>query len=303
MVKRFFWLSIILLFSYLLIRIFTSSGEPNEADQRYQNEFWNNYRIYAIPLPEQLNLAGEAVPLERYYVRERFDRELLINSYWQSQTVQFLKRANRYFPMIEPILAEQNVPDDFKYLALIESGLMNVVSPAGATGFWQILKGTGHDLGLEINNYIDERYHIEKATAAACKYLKDSKDDYGSWILAAASYNMGNRRLKENLEKQKVNDYFDLHLNEETSRYVYRILALKLIFENPQKAGFYYRESDLYEPLEYNTILVDTAITNLVDFALLHNTTYKELRLLNPWIRQYEIPNSSGKVYEIKMPK
>ena len=286
----------------LLFRFFIFSVEKRDADEEYKREFRDNYRIYAIPLPETLTLAGELVPMHRYYVREQFDRELLINTYWQSQTVQFFKRANRYFPIIEPILEENNVPDDFKYLALIESGLMNVVSPAGATGFWQILAGTGRDLGLEVNNYVDERYHLEKATHAACKYLNDAKEKYGCWILAAAAYNMGNRGLDRQLKNQRVSSYFDLHLNEETSRYVFRILALKTIFENPSYFGFHFRDADLYPPLNYNVVEVDTAIKCLVDFAFMHNTTYREIRLLNPWLRRYELPNRSGKNYEIKVP-
>ncbi|MFO8067773.1 MAG: lytic transglycosylase domain-containing protein [Bacteroidales bacterium] len=301
--KQISFFAIFILAGYVIINIFSSSGEPSKADKIYKEEFEKNYRIYAIPLPQTLTLAGEPVPMHLYYVKEQFDRELLINSYWQSQTVQFFKRANRYFPIIEPILAENNIPDDFKYLALIESGLMNVVSPAGATGFWQILDGTGKDLGLEINSYVDERYHLEKATIAACKYISDSKEKYGSWILAAASYNMGNRGLDRQLDKQKVSNYFDLHLNEETSRYVFRILALKYIFENPAQSGFHFREQDLYPELDYKIVTVDTTINDLVDFAFKFNTTYREIKLLNPWIRQYEIPNKGGKVYEIKVPK
>ncbi|MBS4014695.1 MAG: lytic transglycosylase domain-containing protein [Bacteroidetes bacterium] len=302
MAKRFFWLATILLSSVFILWIFTYSGKVSEADVLYEKDFLDNYRIYAIPLPESLNFAGEAVPLDRYYVKEQFDRELLINSYWQSQTIQFFKRANRWFPVFEPILKQYNIPDDFKYLALIESGLMNAVSPAGATGFWQILEGTGKDLGLEINEFVDERYNVEKATVAACKYLLKSKEEYGSWTLAAAAYNMGNRGIQRQIERQKVQSYYDLHLNEETSRYVFRILAMKVIFENPQKAGFYYRETDLYPPLDYKTISVDSTISCLVDFAQQNNTTYRELRLLNPWLRQYELPNKKGKAYEIKVP-
>lgn len=301
--KQISFFAIFILAGYVIINIFSSSGEPSKADKIYKEEFEKNYRIYAIPLPQTLTLAEEPVPMHLYYVKEQFDRELLINSYWQSQTVQFFKRANRYFPIIESVLEENNIPDDFKYLALIESGLMNVVSPAGATGFWQILNGTGKDLGLEINSYVDERYHLEKATIAASKYLSKAKEKYGSWILAAASYNMGNRGLDRQLERQRVSNYFDLHLNEETSRYVFRILALKYIFENPAQSGFHFRDYDLYPELDYNIVAVDTSINDLVDFAFQFNTTYREIKLLNPWIRQYEIPNKSGKVYEIKVPK
>ncbi len=302
MSKRFTFVTLVTAACILSVVIFIFSAEKEDADSLYEQDFIDNYNIYAIPLPETLTLAGQLVPMHRYYVREQFDRELLINSYWQSQTVQFFKRANRYFPIIESILAEHNVPDDFKYLALIESGLMNVISPAGATGYWQILESTGREYGLEVSSYVDERYHLEKATVAACKYLLKAKEKYGCWILAAAAYNMGNRGLDRQLSRQKVNSYFDLNLNEETSRYIFRILAVKHIFENPEKAGFHFRESDLYQPVEYKTVTVNSSIECLVDFAFSHNTTYREIRLLNPWLRRYELPNRKGKEYIIRIP-
>jgi len=270
--------------------------------QAQTESFRQYYRIYAIEVPGRLDFAGEPVSLEKFDVRERFDREILVNTYWQSQTMLFFKRANRWFPVIEPILQEQGVPDDFKYLALIESGLMNVVSPAGATGFWQILAGTARDLGLEVNDKVDERYHVEKSTMAACKYLKDLKQRFGSWTMAAAAYNVGHSRLDRIIQTQKVRDYYDLHLNEETSRYMFRILAVKQIFSDPKGSGFFFRDEDLYPPLQYNTVEVDTTVTNLTDFAFLHNTTYKELRLFNPWLRDYDLPNRSRKKYRVKIP-
>ncbi len=296
----FFFL--IVLIGLVLIKIFTFSRSAEESPASFHDSFHSQYRIYALMHPETLSFSGEPVPADQYPVRESFDRELLVNTYWQSSTLLLLKRANRWFPVIEPILAEYGVPDDFKYLALIESGLMNVVSPAGATGFWQILQGTGRDLGLEINDYVDERYHPEKSTRAACKYLLDAKERYGSWTMAAAAYNIGNSRLRRIVENQRVHNYYDLFLNEETARYVFRILAVKTIFEDPEAAGFFLREEDLYPPLSYHTVAVDTTIDDLVDFAFAHNTTYRALRELNPWLRSYELPNRSGKAYEIKIP-
>ncbi len=284
----------------LMLASFFQSEEKGSAE-RY-DQLLPGYMISAIPITDDLNFAGEVVPMHQHEVRERYDRELLVNTYWQSSSLLLLKRANRWFPVIEPILAAHGVPEDFKYLALIESGLMNVVSPAGATGFWQILNGTGRDLGLEINNYVDERYHVEKATAAACDYLLDAKERYGSWTLAAAAYNIGNSRLRRIIENQRADNYYDLFLNEETARYVFRILAVKTIFENPATFGFYFEPEDLYPPLTFQTVTVDTTITDLVDFAFLHDITYKELRDYNPWLRGYELPNSSGKTYEIKIP-
>lgn len=273
-----------------------------DPDTALAAEFLSNYNIYALPIPEEFYFAGERVPLNHWDLAERFDRELLVNTYWQSQTMLFFKRAHRWLPVIEPILAENGIPDDFKYLALIESGLMNVVSPAGATGFWQILEGTGRELGLEVNAQVDERYHVEKATHAACKYLLDARNRFGSWTLAAAAYNIGNARLSRILETQRVTNYYDLHLNEETSRYIFRILAIKSIFSDPAAAGFHFRKEDLYPPFQYFTLQVDTTIHDLVGFALQYNTNYKELRLLNPWLRDYELPNRSRKKYQIKIP-
>lgn len=284
-----------------ILFIFWTEADTDEG--YFRESFRNHYGIYALPLPDSLSFAGELVPMDEWDLRERYDRELLVNTYWQSNTMLYFKRANRWFPVIEPILAAHGVPDDFKYLALIESGLMNVVSPAGAAGFWQLLQHTGGELGLEVNTQVDERYHLEKATAAACKYLLDARQRFGSWTLAAAAYNMGNAGVNRQIESQKVNDYYDLYLNEETARYMFRILAVKTIFSDPQASGFYFRKEDLYEPLKYRTLVVDTTIADLPAFALLQGSNYKQLRLLNPWIRGVELPNRSGKVYEIKLPE
>jgi membrane-bound lytic murein transglycosylase D len=275
----------------------------NIPDSEYAEVIGENYGVFALPIPEELNFAGEPVPIDNFEVLERFDRELLVNTYWQSQTLLFFKRANRWFPVIEPVLAEQGVPDDFKYLALIESGLMNVISPANAAGYWQILPATGRELGLEVNTEIDERYHVEKSTIAACRFLKDAYARYNSWTLAAAAYNMGRAGLNRQLTNQKMGCYYDLWLNEETSRYVFRILAIKTIFENPKGHGFHFREQDLYPPLEYYTVTVNSTIDDLVAFAHSHQITYKELRTLNPWLRRTSLPNRSGKEYEIKITK
>ena len=302
MLRSYFLPILTLLFAGIVIILFSFWKTADEPETVYIQSFQNNYSIYAIPIPENVSFAGEKIPLLQADIRERFDRELLVNTYWQSQTMLFIKRANRWFPVIEPILEANDIPDDFKYLALIESGFMNVVSPAGATGFWQILEGTGRELGLEVNRQIDERYHVEKATLAACKYLRDAKNRFGSWTLAAAAYNIGNARLSRTLETQRVSDYYDLHLNEETSRYLFRILAVKTIFSDPKASGFHFRPEDLYHPYQYFTMEVDTTIADLVDFALKYNTTYKELRILNPWLRDYELPNQSRKKYQIKIP-
>lgn len=278
------------------------SRTDKEEDTQYNSEIQNHYAVYAIPMPEQISFAGESVPLSDPDIYERIDRELHVNTYWQSNSLLTFKRANKYFPIIEPILAKNGVPDDFKYLAVIESGLRNVVSPAGAAGYWQFMKTSGKEFGLEINSEVDERYHLEKATEAACKYLLAAKEKFGTWTLAAASYNMGMGGLNKQLTRQKEDDYYDLLLNSETSRYVMRILALKEIMESPKEYGFNFREKDLYKLDSVKIVTVDTAILDFADFAQERNLSYKTLKYHNPWLRQSYLKNVSKKTYEIKLP-
>ncbi len=282
---------------------FVKEEKPTKVENDAYREVINEkYRIFALPVPEKLDFAGENVPLEDWDVVEKMDREMLVNAYWHSNTLLSIKRAKRWFPVIEPILKANGVPDDFKYLALIESGFTNVVSPAGASGFWQFLESTGKEFGLQINDEVDERYHVEKSTQAACEYLKKGYSQYQSWALSAASYNMGLAGPVKQLEKQRQDNYWDLLLNDETSRYLYRILALKEILNNADKYGFVLRPSDLYEPFNYKTVTVDSTIESLADFALENNVTYKELKLYNPWMRQSSLKNKEKKAYEIKIP-
>lgn len=263
----------------------------------------NDYNVYAIPLPETLDFAGEPVPLDNPDIRERLDRELLVNTYWQSNGLLLIKRAAKYFPIIEPILEEEGLPDDFKYLAVIESGLTQAVSPARATGFWQILRSTGRELGLEVNDNVDERYNIELSTRAACKYLKNSKENLGSWTLAAAGYNAGNAGMSRRLDQQNVNGYYDLLLGEETGRYVFRILALKQILADPERYGFNFKEEHLYEKVPSYKVKVDTVVTDFVQFAEHFGINYKILKLHNPWLREDHLNNASRKEYQIEIPK
>ena len=261
------------------------------------------YEVKALEIPQQINFAGEEVPLDDPDVLERLDRELLVNTYWQSNALLLIKRANKYFPIIEPILKENGVPDDFKYLAVIESGLTNAVSPAGARGFWQILKGTAREYGLEVNDNVDERYHLEKATEAACEYLKKSKERFGSWTMAAAAYNAGQYGMHKQLERQQVDNYYDVLLGEETGRYVFRILALKEILSDPLKYGFKYDKDDLYQPIPTRKVEVDTAVTNFADFAETFEINYKILKIHNPWLREAHLNNKSRKQYFIEIPE
>jgi len=263
----------------------------------------DSYNIKALPMPENLNFAGETVPLKDPDVYERMDRELLVNTYWQSNALLLIKRANKYFPVIEPILKEEGVPDDLKYLAVIESGLTQAVSPAKAVGFWQIMEGTGKDYGLEINANVDERYNVEKSTRVAADYLKKAKERFGTWTLAAASYNAGQYGVDKQLERQKVGDYYDLLLGEETGRYVFRILALKEIMNHPEKYGFNYEESDLYKHIPVAKVKVDTVVKDFPDFATKFGINYKILKVHNPWLRDDHLKNASGKTYFIDIPE
>ncbi len=233
---------------------------------------------------------------------ERVDREFLVNTYWQSNALLLMKRAHKYFPVIEPILSKNGIPDDFKYLAVAESGLQNVVSHAGATGFWQIMKATGREYGLEINDNVDERYHLEKSTEVACRYLRKYKEKYGNWTLAAAAYNAGPGSINKYMGIQKANDYYDLLLGEETGRYVFRILAIKEILSNPEKYGFDIENDDLYNAVPTFDVVVDEPVQNFADFAQHYEINYKILKRHNAWLREPHLNNSSGKTYTLEIP-
>lgn len=274
----------------------------SEKDPKPKN-LKSDYAIFSVDLPDELEFAGEKVPVDQIDIRESLDREILVNTYWQSQTLLFIKRANRYFPVIEKILKKHNIPEDFKYLPVAESGLTHAVSPARAVGFWQLLEGTAREYGLEINNEIDERYHVEKSTEAACRYLLDSYEKYGSWTMAAASYNAGRRGIDRQVLRQKESDYYDLLLYEETSRYIFRILAYKLILSKPSDYGFYVGKDDLYPSVPFFEVTVDSRINSFPDFATRYSINYKILKWMNPWLREDHLTNRSGKSYFIKIPR
>ncbi len=255
-----------------------------------------------IFMPATIDFAGEAAPIHRLDVEEALKKELIVNTYLHSHTTQILKNAPRVFAIIEPILKANNIPDDFKYLAVIESRLNPlIVSPAGAASTWQIIKATGKELGLEITNDIDERYHLEKSTQAAADYLKKAYAKFGSWTLAAASYNAGISFLNKQMKIQKEQNYYNLLLGEETERYVYRILALKQIMTNSEKYNFQINISYPAEPTE--TVTVDTTVKSWTDFALQQGITYKTLKRFNPWLRKTELHNPKHKTYHIVIPK
>ena len=260
-------------------------------------------KTVTLEIPDSLTFAGEPIPLQILDVRERLDRELHINTYWHNNSIFIYKRANRWFPQIEAILKEEGVPDDFKYLAVIESGLLNVTSPANAVGFWQFLKPTAKELGLEVTREVDERYHPLKSTRAACTYLKEAYSKFGTWTLAAASYNMGIKGLSTRLEEQRVNSYYDLLLNEETSRYVFRAIAAKELITHPERYGFEIPPEHLYTQEELQHVEVTETIEDLVEFAQSHGINYKILKKHNPWLRRKSLTVKSGDTYLISIPK
>ena len=298
-IRRIFFSIFLISILFAGIHFFGASTLPDGDPAPIQEEF-----LYkAVDLPKKLKFAGEKVPLEYFDVKESLDREMLVNSYFHSQTLRYIKLAPRFFSIIEPILKQDSIPDDFKYLALAESGFdPRAVSPAGAVGFWQFMKGTAKDYGLEVNNEVDERYHIEKATHAACAYLHESYEKYGSWTLVAATYNAGRNFVSKQIERQQENNYYDLLLGEETSRYVFRILALKLIMENPKEYGFDVSKDELYPVWKTKSIEISGKVDNFAEFAKTHGTNYKILKMLNPWLRDAYLTNASGKTYEIKLP-
>jgi len=288
---------------FISIHFFTFSQTEEGENKQYNEEFKNNYSIFSVDIPKELNFAEENIPLNNYDVLETIDREFLVNTYWQSQTILFLKRANKYFPIIEPILKKNNIPEDFKYLAVAESGLTNAVSPSGAKGFWQFLKKTGQEYDLEVTKEVDERYNLEKSTQAACDFFNQSYKKFGNWTLVAASYNMGMGGLNKQLKRQYTNNYWDLLLNSETSRYVNRIVAIKTILNNPDKFGFHVRKKDLYPFIETSSIKIDSTITDFGLFAFEHGMNYKILKIYNPWLRDNKLTNRKRKKYSILIPK
>lgn len=276
-------------------------GSARSDDAKVYNE--SEVKFEAVKIPEKVSFAGEEMPLDQFDVKEALDRELLSNAYFHSQTIRYIKLASRYFSIIEPILKEKGIPDDFKYLALAESGLNpRAVSPAGAVGFWQFLSGTAKDYGLEVNGEVDERFHVEKSTYAFCTYLRESYNKYGSWTLAAASFNGGMARVQNQMTRQKMDNYYDLLFADETQRYVFRITAIKLILENPKQYNFVVEEEDKYPVIKTREVEISGSINNFADFAIENGINYKLLKDFNPWLRDDKLTNTKGKKYTVKIP-
>ncbi len=287
---------------FLISSVFFIGGKSSIYKPQGE-DFPQGYRIISPEMPAALEFAGERIPIENFEVKERMEREFIVNTYFHSYTILAIKRSARWFPVIEPILKKNGVPDDFKYLCVAESNMENVVSPAGAAGFWQFLKPTAEKFGLEVNGQIDERYNVEKSTEAACKYLLDAHEKFGSWITAAAAFNMGTDGADNQLDRQKADNYFNLVLGTETSRYIGRIVSLKYIMNNPEKYGFDFKKYEKYKPLEFYEITLDGSVNNFSDFAGSYGINYKILKYYNPWLRDTTLDNQDKKSYLIKIPE
>lgn len=291
-----------ILFTLVLFLVYSFNTPNSLISQNGNIEFPQNYKVVSPYVPNKINFCGEIVPLENIDVRERIEREFIVQTYYHSATILYLKRMNRWFPIIEKILKKKGVPNDFKYLAVAESGLANIVSPAGASGFWQFMKSAGKKHGLTINGLVDERYNVEKSTYAACDYLLEAKKEFGNWTLAAASYNKGINGIRKQLARQKATKYYNLVLNNETSRYIPRILAIKYVMKNPERYGFDIKDNQLYPPYSTYKIKLDTSVEHFADYAKLHNVNYKTLKIFNPWLRDNYLKNKAKHKYYITLP-
>jgi len=301
--KVFMFLSVVA-FIVIIGGLFFNSQSPTAQNRVVQTPTGPQELYFvAVKLPEKLDFAGERVPLENYDVSESLDREMLIATNYHSQELLYLKKTTRYFSIIEPILKKNEIPDDFKFLALAESGFMDkVVSPAGAVGIWQFMKGTALESGLEVNEEVDERYHIEKSTEAACRYLKYSFTMYRNWTMVAASYNAGQNGMNRQIDVQDSKNYYDLLLNEETSRYIYRILALKLVIGNPEKYGFKLSDEEKYPVIPVTEVKIAGSVKSFTEFARANKINYKLFKQFNPWLRQPDLKNLKKKIYTVKIP-
>jgi len=277
----------------------TIAAEDGNSDGLFPQE----YKIISPKIPNNITIFGEGVPLNNFEVYERVDREILVNTYWHSATILAIKRAARWFPVIEPILKQNNIPDDFKYLAVVESNLENVVSPAGATGYWQFIKSAAKQYGLEVTDEADERYDVIKSTEAACKYLNTAYKMFGNWTMAASSYNAGMSGIDKWSGLQQTTNYWNLVLGSETSRYVSRIIAMKLIMENPSAYGYDLKNEDLYKPLKFKEVELNTSVENFADYSAVLGINYKTLKLYNPWLRDTKLKVKNGVTYKIKVPE
>lgn len=300
--KKLAIIAIILSLTAIGGQIFLFATERENADDTYKKALQADYRVYAPVLPDTLTFCGERVPLESYYVREALDKELMVNMYWQSNTLLWMKRTARYFPTIEAILKENGLPGDLKYLCVIESGLAPVGSSAGAQGYWQFMKATGQSYGLEVSDEIDMRNHLELSTRAACRCFKSLYGRFGSWSMVAAAYNLGENGVARRATSQEISSYYDLKTPNETTRYLFRILAVKILMQQPQEHGYFLRQCDLYPPIPTRDVTLSGQNVDLYAFAKANGTTYKMLRDLNPWIQTDRLKNKNNASYTVQLP-
>ncbi|MDG1657130.1 MAG: lytic transglycosylase domain-containing protein [Crocinitomicaceae bacterium] len=292
------------LFTISLLLFIVSCTQKSEDLAEKDQDVVEKIDGHSYPkIPTQMMLFGNSIEIDNFDIKERLDKEVIVNTYYHSSTVQILKRANRYFPLIEKVLAEEGMPDDMKYLCVIESALRQVTSPTGAKGFWQFMSATAKDYGMRITSDVDERLDVEKSTRAACDYMKDANRKFDDWIMAAASYNCGVRGLNLYVQSQGIDNFFELHLNHETSRYVFRIMALKLLMESPEDYGFFPLKMELYEPVEVKQIEVNTSISSLSDWALENGSNLHMVKVLNPWLIGNSLTISDGRTYSIALLK
>jgi len=299
-----YFLSGLAIGAVLVIGVASRKIDPGTTPVEMSAEGRPMYKWHAPSLPTSLDFCGESVPLDKWEIREKLDREVLVNSYLHGSQLFILKLSGRYFPIIEERLKANGMPDDLKYVCVAESALQqNAWSAVGAASFWQFMKDTGPRYGLEINEEVDERFHVVKATDAACKYFKEAYAKFGSWTSAAASYNCGMGGFNKQAEFQESNNYYDLIFPEETNRYVFRILALKHLLTNAKRYGMIIENHEAYKPLQYRTVTVTASIPNLTTFAKENNSTYKMLKIYNPWLRAHKLTVKPGKTYEIQFPQ
>ncbi len=287
----------------MILSFFISLMSFAFSDQTPSDYFNANYRLFGLNIPKNLNFSGEKVPFTDFSIKQNLEREFLSNDYWKAHSLQLFKRANRWFPLMEPILEKHGIPRDFKYIAIIESHLTNAISPQQATGFWQLMKSTAVNYGMEVNEEVDERYDVIKSTEAACKYFKDAYDKFGNWTLAAASYNLGMGGIEQQLKKQNTDSYYKLLLNEETGRYIYRLLAIKTVLQNPKLFGFVLRKKDSFRKIPTTSFKVDSTIHDLRAFASAKGYNYSLLKIFNPWLRKDSLMNPAKKTYIFQFPK
>lgn len=288
---------------FLCSKLIYSSFHHPVSDNDFKQFLFSDYKLFGVTIPKDLNFCGEEVPIEKFGVKKALEKQFFVNAFFQPQTLILHKKAARWFPMIEPILKRNGVPDDFKYVAILESGLTNSTAQKNSGGFWGIMVPVGQVYGLEITEEVDERFNVEKATEAACRIFKEAYKKYGNWTLAAAAYDMGSGALDKQMKKQNASNYYDLDLNEETAMYIYRLLAFKEIISRPEAYGYKLRKNELFAPISSYSVKVDSSISDLNAFAISQSSSFEILKTMNPWLLKNSLNNPNHKTYQILFPK